>query len=114
MRVLHLFKVSHYAEKARWALDHKRLDYRKHEVLFGAGQVLLKLRTGSRQVPVLEDDGRVVVGSTAILDHLDARYPESPLWPADPEQKAAAREAVAWADEKIGKGVRGIPRHRPP
>lgn len=107
MRVLHQFKISHFAEKARWALDFKGLEYRRHEVLFGAGQVLLKLRTGSRQVPVLEDDGRIVADSTAILDHLDARYPEAPLWPADPEEKAAAREAVAWADDKIGKGVRG-------
>jgi glutathione S-transferase len=107
MRVLHEFRISHYAEKARWALDHKGLQYRRHEVLFGPGQVLLKLRTGSRQVPVLEDEGRIVAGSTAILDHLDARYPDAPLWPSDPEEKAAAREAVAWADEKIGKGVRG-------
>ena len=107
MRVLYQFKISHYAEKARWALDHKGLTYRRHEVLFGPGQLLLKLRTGSRQVPVLDDDGRIVVGSTRILDHLDARYPAAPLWPVDPAEQAAAREAVAWADEKIGKGVRG-------
>jgi glutathione S-transferase len=107
MRVLHQFKISHFAEKARWALDHKGLTYRRHEVLFGVGQVLLKLRTGSRQVPVLDDDGRIVAGSTAIIDHLDARYPTAPLWPDDPVEKAAAREAVAWADDKIGKGVRG-------
>ncbi|MDO9020150.1 MAG: glutathione S-transferase family protein [Deltaproteobacteria bacterium] len=107
-RVLYLFKISHYAEKARWALDHKGLQYTRHEVLFGAGQLLLKLRTGTRQVPVLDDGGRVVAGSTAILDHLDERYPASPLWPTDPAERAAAREVVAWADEKIGKGVRGF------
>lgn len=106
-RVLHLFKISHYAEKVRWALDHKGLSYRRHEVLLGAGQLLLKLRTGTRQVPVLDDGGRIVVGSTAILDHLDARYPAAPVWPADPAENSLARETVAWADEKIGKGVRG-------
>lgn len=106
-RVLHQFKQSQFSEKARWALDHKRLAYEKHEVLVGPGQVLLKARTGSRQVPVLDDGGRVVVGSTAILDHLDAQYPDAPLWPLDAAEKAVARDFVEWADEKIGKGVRG-------
>lgn len=106
-RILYTFKISHYAEKARWALDRKALPYREHAVLLGPGQVLLKLRTGSRQVPVLDDGGHVVPGSTAILEHLDRRYPTAPLWPEDPAERAEAKSLVEWIDERIGKGVRG-------
>lgn len=106
-RVLHTFKISHFAEKARWALDRKGLPYREHDVLFGPGQVLLKMRTGSRQVPVLDDGGHIVVGSTRILEHLDQRYPTAPLWPEDPTERAEVRSLVDWLDDRIGKGIRG-------
>lgn len=106
-RVLYQFKASQFSEKARWALDYKGLAYREHDVILGPGQIVLKLRTGSRQVPVLDDGGRIVVGSTAILDHLDKTSPRAPLWPELAAERDAARETVAWADEKIGKGVRG-------
>jgi len=106
-RILYTFKISHYAEKARWALDRKALPYREETVLIGPGQVLLKLRTGSRQVPVLDDGGHMVPGSTAILEHLDRRYPTAPLWPEDPAARAEVKSLVGWIDERIGKGVRG-------
>ncbi len=52
-------------------------------------------------VPALEaDDGQVITQSLAILDWLDARYPEPRLIPADPDARAAAlaRALVIAAD----------------
>ncbi|MBB4838240.1 maleylacetoacetate isomerase [Sphingomonas kyeonggiensis] len=52
-------------------------------------------------VPALEaDDGHVITQSLAILDWLDARYPEPRLIPADPDARAAAlaRALVIAAD----------------
>ena len=42
-------------------------------------------------VPALEDAGRVLIQSLAIMEYLDERYPEPPLLPADPLDRAYVR-----------------------
>jgi glutathione S-transferase len=51
------------------------------------------------QVPVLSDDGLVLYDSTVILEYLDEAYPEPPLYPATPAQRAACRLDELFADE---------------
>ncbi len=46
------------------------------------------------KVPVLEEDGRPLPESAVIDEVLNERYPEPPLWPADPGERAAARLLV--------------------
>lgn len=43
-------------------------------------------------VPLLEDDGRKLFESFAILEYLDDLYPDPPLWGDDPRQRYAARK----------------------
>ncbi len=51
-------------------------------------------------VPMLEADGHDRAQSMAIIEWLDEAYPDSPLLPADPEQRYLARElAYAIATE---------------
>jgi glutathione S-transferase len=47
-------------------------------------------------VPVLEDDGAIVADSTAILEHLERRFPEPPLYPAEPARRVELRIFVDW------------------
>ena len=47
-------------------------------------------------VPVLVDGERVVSDSTAILEHLEERFPEPPLYPADPARRTELRLFVDW------------------
>jgi maleylacetoacetate isomerase len=42
-------------------------------------------------LPALEDDGRRLIQSLAIMEYLDERYPEPPLLPKDPFDRAYAR-----------------------
>ena len=43
------------------------------------------------KVPVLEEEeGWVLPESAVICEYLNERYPEPPLWPADPGERAAA------------------------
>lgn len=42
-------------------------------------------------IPVLVDDGFTVIESLAILDYLEAKYPEPALLPKNPEQLATVR-----------------------
>jgi glutathione S-transferase len=43
------------------------------------------------RVPVLEEDGRPLPESAVIMEFLEERYPEQPLLPADPADRAFAR-----------------------
>jgi glutathione S-transferase len=51
------------------------------------------------QVPVLVDGGLELFDSTLILEYLEDRHPEPPLYPRDPAARARCRQAEAAADE---------------
>jgi glutathione S-transferase len=46
------------------------------------------------KVPVLEEGGFVLPESAVINEYLEERYPDPPLWPADPAERAAGRLLV--------------------
>lgn len=109
---LYQFAISHYCEKVRWALDFKGLKYQTHSLLPGQHiNTISKLTGADSSVPVLDHDGHIIQGSSAILDYLDKTFPEQPLTPVDPEARAAA---LAWEkrlDEEAGPAVRCYSYH---
>jgi maleylpyruvate isomerase len=53
--------------------------------------------SGQDLVPVVEtDDGRVLTDSTAIVDWIDATWPQPPLFPADPAARAEVEGFVTF------------------
>lgn len=52
--------------------------------------------SGQDLVPVLEENGRVINDSTAILEYLEERYPDPPLYPRDEARRAEAVVFVDW------------------
>jgi glutathione S-transferase len=59
--------------------------------------------SGQGLVPVIEDGDRVVADSTRILRYLEERYPDPPLFPADPARRAELDVFLEWFNE-IWKG----------
>jgi glutathione S-transferase len=55
--------------------------------------------SGQGLVPVIVDDGEVVADSTRILRHLDERYPEPRLFPADRARRAEVDIFLEWFNE---------------
>ncbi len=109
MLELYQFEISQYSEKVRLILDYKGLEYRKHEVTPGIGQVELFRMTGQRQVPVLKDGNKFVADSTEIAKYLETHYPEQPLIPTDPKKRGFCLMMEEWADESIGiKGRKAL------
>ena len=51
------------------------------------------------KVPVLEEDGWILPESAVINEYLNERYPEPPLWPDDPGERAAGRLLVFRFDD---------------
>ena len=52
--------------------------------------------SGQELVPVLEADGEVVFDSTAILEWLEERHPEPPLYPREDARRAEVEVFVDW------------------
>ena len=70
--VLYVFAISHYCEKARWALDHLRTQYELRYVAPGEHrQIAKKLGASTGSVPYLTVDGRLIQGSADIIDWAD-------------------------------------------
>ena len=105
--------VSHFSEKARWALAHKDVEHRRRSPMPGMHMaVALWLTRGKEKVfPVLQLDGRNIGDSTAIIAALEQRYPDPPLYPADPEQRRRALELEDFFDEELGPYTRLLPFH---
>lgn len=86
MRTLVLESFSPWCERARFVLLHHRWTFAEKEHVPLIGEVALQLRArrlGQRvSVPLLLDDGAVVMGSLAIAEHVDARGEQAKLIPA--------------------------------
>jgi glutathione S-transferase len=112
--VLWHINISHYSEKARWALDHKRVPHRRRAVTIPGLHIpasLLLTRGASHTFPVLEINGRAIGDSSEIIAVLEERYPEPALYPSDPEQRRRALELEDFFDEELGSHLRLLAFH---
>ncbi|MFZ4565502.1 MAG: glutathione S-transferase family protein [Prochlorococcaceae cyanobacterium] len=100
------FRHSAFCEKVRLILAAKGQSYEVREVTPGIGQLELFRLSGQRQVPVLLDDGETIADSTAIALHLERRFPDPQLLPADPAERAQVRLLEDWADTALASGAR--------
>ena len=109
--VLWQLTISHYSEKVRWALAHKRVDHVRRSPLPGMHiPIALWLSGGSSPtLPILGLDGRTITDSTAIIAALEERYPEPPLYPSDPDERRRALELEDFFDEELGPAARLLP-----
>lgn len=102
--------ISHFSEKARWALDHKQVPHTRRSPLPGMHMaVALWLTRGDDRIfPILQLDGRTISDSTAVVAAIEERYPDPPLYPADPEQRRRALELEDFFDEELGPHARQL------
>lgn len=56
-----------------------------------------------RRIPVLTDDAVTVSDSTVICEYLEDRYPDPPLLPKAPAERARARWLEEFADGRMGE-----------
>jgi glutathione S-transferase len=93
--------ISHYCEKARWALDRAQLPYREERHVQVIHRIVARRAGGGDTVPVLVADGEVVSESADILDWVDRRLePGTRLF--EGEDADRARALCARLDERLG------------
>ena len=93
---LYTFFRSSASYRVRIALNLKGLDYEQlpiHLRRGGGEQWTTAYQSVNPQglVPTLEDGGRSITQSLAIIEYLEERYPEPPLLPSDPTDRATVR-----------------------
>jgi len=99
------------AQKVRFALGEKTLEWKSHH---------LNLRAGDQQkpeyvrlnpnavVPTLVDNGKVIIESTVINEYIDDAYPDPRLRPADAGARARMRLWTKQLDEGVHVATRVI------
>jgi len=88
-----------YCARVRIALAEKGIEYETVEVDLDYRPAWIYEKNPLGRVPVLEEDTFVLAESAVIDEYLDDRYPEPPLWPADPAERALGRMLVFLFDE---------------
>lgn len=63
---------------------------------------------GVRELPILTDDSRVVIGSSAIVDYVNAQHDEPRLIPSDPGLAAEVHIWAQWADQLLAPDTRRV------
>jgi glutathione S-transferase len=97
--MLRLFAIpfSTNVERVALALGHKRVDA-ELVMCDPADRRPIRAVSGQALVPVLDDNGTVVTDSTRIIEHLERRHPQRPLFPSDPAELAQMHIFISWFD----------------
>jgi glutathione S-transferase len=94
--------ISHYCEKARWALERARMPYREERHVQGVHQVLARRAGGGITVPVLVTPAGAIGDSAEILAWVDERTPPAHrLYPAE----SAAHDEVVSLCRRLDEGL---------
>lgn len=96
------FPFSTNVDRVALALAHKGVEVESVWVSAGDRGPVREL-SGQDLVPVLLDDGQVIVDSPLILEHLEHRFPDPPLYPEHPARREELRVFIDWFD-RVWKG----------
>lgn len=88
-----------YCARVRIALAEKGTEYETVEIDLSDRPAWIYEKNPLGRVPVLEEGAFLLPESAVINEYLDERYPEPPLWPADPGERSLARLLVFRFDE---------------
>ncbi|MCW2978906.1 MAG: Glutathione S-transferase domain protein [Solirubrobacterales bacterium] len=106
---LYVIPGSHPAITARLMLDFKGIDYKRTDLMpVVAKGALRALGFPRTTVPALKIGGEKVQGSCEIARALDRIQPDPPLFPADPDRRAAVEDAERFGDERLQHPIRQL------
>jgi glutathione S-transferase len=117
---LYVIPASHPSIAVQLMLEHKGIPYKRTDLMPVVSKgVLRAVGFPGITVPALKIDGDKVQGSRQIARELERLRPEPPLFPADPERRAAVEEAERFGDEELQHPIRqllwwGFKRDRAP
>lgn len=110
--VLWQLQLSHYNEKVRWALDHKRIPHARRSLLPGLHVIIARRLTGDVSTTPVVTFGDISIGdSTRIIAAIEERWPHPPLYPDDEADRSRALALEEFFDEELGPHIRRAAYH---
>jgi len=106
--ILWHFRVLHYNEKVRWALDHKNCPHLRRALVPGFHIPVVRWISGQNMLPLVKLGDRVVAGSNNILAELEGLCPQPPLFPASPELRQRVMKIQEYFDEQAAPDLRRL------
>jgi glutathione S-transferase len=101
--------ISHYCERARWALDYAGIPFREQAYAPLFHLVPVRRAGGRRTTPVLLTPTETLCDSGAIVRYADAHAPSNRrLYPTDPEPRARHDALELECAEKLGPATRRL------
>ena len=95
--------ISHYCEKARWALERAGIPYREERHVQAIHRIAARRAGGGATVPVLVTPEGVLGESEEILHWIDQRTPpEHRLFPAEPPKLTEVERVCRRLDGELG------------
>jgi glutathione S-transferase len=92
------FRISNYHNKVRIALLEKGVPFEEDSSVKPSQEADYLARSPMGKVPFLEVNGERIRESSAILEYLEDAYPQKPLLPKDPIERARVRELVIFVE----------------
>jgi glutathione S-transferase len=92
---LYRFPLSANVERVALALGAKGIAVESVQV-DPSDRTVVRAASGQDLVPVIDDDGTIVVDSMEIVRHLEKRYPDPPLYPAAPARRTEMLLFIDW------------------
>lgn len=97
---LYQYEVCPYCCKVKAVLDYKGIPYEKIEVTPMSNEEISFVKDHD-MVPVLVDDGKIVVESNDIIKYLDEKYPQKPVFAKAKEVSTEEKKWMDYADEEL-------------
>ena len=105
------FHLSNYHNKVRLALLEKGVQFEEDADCHPSQKDEWLARSPIGKVPILElDGGRRIAESEVICEYLEEAYPQKPLLPKDPYERAKVRELITFIElhlELVGRRLYG-------
>lgn len=108
MITLYGLPVSSYTAKLRVALQWRGIDFEEREPPGGYQSAAWRARVPMGTIPALEHQGLFLSESEAMLEYLEEVFPQRPLLPTDPAQRARVRMIARWHDLQVEPRVRAL------
>ena len=102
------FRISNYHNKVRIALLEKGVAFEEDENVRPSQKDEYVAKSPMGKVPYLEVDGVRLRESSVILEYLEEAFPQKPLLPRDPIERARVRELVIFIELHLELAVRRL------
>ena len=100
--------LSPYVRKTLFVANIKGLQYKSVPQMPFTGDEAFKKISPLGKIPALVDGDFNLADSTIICEYLDDKYPDVPVYPTEPQQRAEARWLEEYGDSKVSEVASGL------